>query len=86
MGRIRTTQSSNITSELISKYGIDSFSEDYNKNKEKMKTFPEEFPSKKIMNKVAGSITRAYKKNKEDMQKLLTPSEPVEDEYEEEME
>lgn len=85
MGRIRTVQIQNITNELISKYSIDNFTDNYSQNKDKLHTMPEEFPSKKIMNKVAGSLTRSVKKHKDEMQKLLNPSEPAEEEeYEEE--
>ncbi len=62
MGRIRDTTIRVITELILKKYPIESFSNDFYKNKQKLLSLPEEFPSKKILNRVAGSLTREYKK------------------------
>jgi len=74
MGRIRTSEIKNITKLVIEKYTLSSFSDDFEKNKEILKSFPEEFPSKKVLNKIAGYITFKYKKEREAEKRLLEPS------------
>ena len=63
MSRIRTDYVKVITNKLLSKYKLEDFSKDFRENKEKLKSLPEEFPSKKVLNRVAGYITRLYKKS-----------------------
>ena len=74
MGRIKTDEIKNITKLIIDKYTLSSFSDDFETNKNRLKSFPEEFPSKKVLNKVAGYITFKYKKQREEEKKLLEPS------------
>jgi ribosomal protein S17E len=73
MGRIRTDEIRSITEKVLSKYSLESFSSSFRENKEKLKSMPEKFPSKKVLNRVAGSITRAFKQKQIEMQKLLEP-------------
>ena len=82
MGRIRTVEITSITDKLFSKYSIDSFSDKFAENKLKLQSLPEEFPSKKVLNRVAGNITRLYKRKQAEMKKLLEggPEEFVDDE------
>lgn len=74
MGRIRTDEIKNITGLLISKYSLSYFSDDFNKNKELLNSLPEELPSKKVRNKVAGHLVFLTKKHREEEQKLLEPT------------
>jgi len=71
MGRIRTNQITSITGDLVGKYKIESFADNFSANKAKLKEIPEVLPNKKIANKVAGSITRDFKKHRVEMEKLL---------------
>jgi ribosomal protein S17E len=80
MGRIRTDEIRSITDKVLSKYSLDSFSSNFRENKERLKSMPEEFPSKKVLNRVAGSITRAFKKKQKEMEKLLEPGPTVSEE------
>lgn len=81
MGRIRTVEIRNITDELLDKYELDSFSDEFRDNKERLKSLPEEFPSKKVLNRVAGNLTRLFKKKKAEMKELLEgPSQEFEEE------
>jgi ribosomal protein S17E len=80
MGRIRNDFIRGITDDLLSKYPIDSFTERFQDNKEKLKELPEEFPSKKILNRVAGNITNLFKKKQKEMKSLLEESSRVDDE------
>ncbi len=74
MGRIRTDEIKNITSMILGKYTLSYFSDDFETNKQRLKSLPEEFPSKKVLNKVAGYITFLYKREREEEKKLLAPS------------
>ncbi len=71
MGRIRTVEIRSITDKVLSKYPIETFGPKFRENKELLKSKPEEFPSKKVLNRVAGNITRLYKLNKKEKAKLL---------------
>ncbi len=71
MGRIKTIDIRVITDKLLTKYKLSDFSRDFRKNKEKLKSLPEEFPSKKVLNRVAGNLTRLFKKKETERAKLL---------------
>ena len=83
MGRIRNVEIKSISDEVLSKYPLKDFSDDFVSNKEKLKSMPEEFPSKKILNRVAGNIVRLVKRSREEEAKLMSQtSTPVEEEVE----
>jgi len=71
-----------VTDKVLSKYPLDSFSDKFRANKERLKSLPEVFPSKKVLNRVAGNITRLFKKSKVEMKELLEggPQEDVDEE------
>lgn len=71
MGRIRTVEIRSITDKVLDKYGLDSFSDKFRDNKERLKSLAEEFPSKKVLNRVAGNITRLFKEKRAEMKRLL---------------
>ncbi len=71
MGRIKTVEIRSITNSILGKYSLESFSDQFYENKKKLKDLPEVFPSKKVLNRVAGAITREYKKYKNKMKELL---------------
>jgi len=75
MGRIRTVEIRSVTDKVISKYPLSTFTDVFRKNKEHLKSLPEEFPSKKVLNRVAGNITRLFKLKKEEKEKLLGKTE-----------
>jgi len=77
MGRIRTTEIRVITDEVLSKYPLEEFSDKFRDNKERLKALPEEFPSKKVLNRVAGNITRRFKQKRAEMKRLLEGGEQV---------
>ncbi|RMF55398.1 30S ribosomal protein S17e [Candidatus Woesearchaeota archaeon] len=62
MGRIKTKLIKRITLELFEEHG-DKFSEEYEKNKQKLTEFVD-LPSKKMRNIIAGYLTRLVKNNK----------------------
>jgi small subunit ribosomal protein S17e len=59
MGRIRTTYVKRVTRQLLEKFP-NRFNKDFNENKKVMNEIAD-VPSKKIRNKVAGSIGRTLK-------------------------
>jgi small subunit ribosomal protein S17e len=59
MGRIRTTYVKRVTRQLLEKFP-NRFSKDFNEDKKVMNEIAD-VPSKKIRNKVAGSIGRTLK-------------------------
>ncbi|MBD3312720.1 30S ribosomal protein S17e [archaeon] len=71
MGRIRTVEIRSITDKILGKYSLDSFSDKFRDNKERLKSLAEEFPSKKVLNRVAGNITRLFKDKRAEMKELL---------------
>lgn len=83
MGRIRTNDVKHITDLLVGKYTLNKFSDDFNKNKEVLRSLPEEISSKKVANRVAGYVTFLFKKAREDEKKLLMPSVERQEEEEE---
>jgi len=74
MGRIRTDEVKNITNLVVGKYGLETFSDDFRKNKDLLKSLPEEFPSMQILNKVAGCIVMMTKKARAEARKLAKRS------------
>jgi len=77
MGRIRTVEIRSVTDRVLTKYPLDSFSDKFSENKAKLKSLPEEFPSKKVLNRVAGNITRLFKQKRKEMKELLEGGEQV---------
>ena len=72
MGRIRTVEIKSITEQLLTKYDLESeFSADFRANKEKLKAIPEELPSKKVMNRVAGYLVKLFKEHQAEQRELL---------------
>jgi small subunit ribosomal protein S17e len=63
MGRIRTTYIKRMTKKILERFP-DKFGKDFNKNKETLKEYTET-PSKQLRNKVAGSITKTIKSQKD---------------------
>jgi small subunit ribosomal protein S17e len=63
MGRIRTTYVKRVTRQLLEKFP-NRFSKDFNEDKKVMNEIAD-VPSKKIRNKVAGSIGRTLKHTEE---------------------
>ncbi|MFA5406187.1 MAG: 30S ribosomal protein S17e [Candidatus Nanoarchaeia archaeon] len=80
MGRIRTNEIKTITKLVVDKYGLDSFSDDFDKNKESLKSLAEEFPSHQVLNKVAGCIVNLVKDARIEAKALAAPSVVNEDE------
>ncbi|MDD5182183.1 MAG: 30S ribosomal protein S17e [Candidatus Nanoarchaeia archaeon] len=63
MGRIRTTYVKRMTRKIIEHFP-DRFTKEFSKNKALLKEVTET-PSKQLRNKIAGSITRTLKTQKE---------------------
>lgn len=80
MGRIRTDEIKKITKLIIGKYTLSRFNTDFANNKIVLHSFPEEFPSPKILNRVAGYIAFLVKKSKEEEKRLLNPVQEEEEE------
>ncbi len=72
MGRIKTIPIKRATHKLIEKYG-DRFTSNYEKNKEILKSLVSS-PSKKLINCIAGYVTRITRKGAE-AKKAKAPSE-----------
>ncbi len=62
MGRIKTRVIKNNAKKFSETYG-DMFGTDFQKNKEALKSL-DMIKSKKVLNKIAGSLTRLYKNKK----------------------
>ena len=63
MGRIKTAFVKRLSEQLLSKFR-DRFTTDFQENKERVKELVD-YPSKKIINQVAGYITRKMRKYQE---------------------
>jgi len=63
MGRIRTTYIKRMTRKILEKFP-DKFSKDFDKNKKSLVEIADA-PSKQLRNKIAGSITKTIKQQKD---------------------